>query len=55
MLPHATVVFHMQTFNVLLSIKWVDYVEGPMKYLALGPNFSLWVGEGWWGGWGWGW
>ena len=25
-----------------------------MKYQALRPKFSLWVGGGWWGGWWWG-
>ena len=29
-----------------MSTKWVDYVEEPMKYQALSPNFSLLVGEG---------
>ena len=37
-----------------LSTEWVDYVEEPMKYQALRPHFSLWVGGwsvlgvGWW-------
>ena len=44
--PHLSFVYQM------------DYVEEPMKYQALRPNFSLWVGGGWWNGWwwgGWGW
>ena len=40
----------------LLSTKWVDYVEEPMKYQALRPQFFSmggwgvvgWVVEGWW-------
>ena len=32
--------------NLLLSTEWVDYVEEPMKYQALRPHFSLWMG-GW--------
>ena len=40
-----------------MSTKWVDYVEEPMKYQALRPQFfsmgGWWVGLGWWwGGWG---
>ena len=47
----------------LLSTKWVDYVEEPMKYQALRPKFFSvgglgvvgqvvvgWVGVGWWWG-----
>ena len=32
--------------DVLLSTKWVDYVEEPMKYQALRPHFFSMVG-GW--------
>ena len=32
----------------LLSTEWVDYVEEPMKYQALRPHFSPWVGGGVW-------
>ena len=38
----------------LLSTKWVDYVEEPMKYCALRPQFFSMGGWGWWGGWWWG-
>ena len=43
----------------LLSTKWVDYVEEPMKYQALRPHFFSvggwrWWDGGWWGGWWWG-
>ena len=41
----------------LLSTKWVDYVEKPMKYQALRPQFFSmggWVGVGVVGGWWWG-
>ena len=53
--------------EIILSTKWVDYVEEPMKYQALRPQFFSvggwgwgWVGVGWvgWVGWmvvGWGW
>ena len=34
-----------------LSTEWVDYVEEPMKYQALRPQFSQWVGGGVWVGW----
>ena len=33
-----------------LSTKWVDYVEEPMKYQALRPQFFS-MGGGWWGWW----
>ena len=33
----------------LLSNEWVDYVEEPMKYQALRPNFFSVGGWGWWG------
>ena len=53
-------------YLISLSTKWVDYVEEPMKYQALRPQFFSmgrwgvvarwgwwWVGVGWWwGGWG---
>ena len=29
-----------------MSTDWVDYVEKPMKYQALRPQFSPWVGGG---------
>ena len=37
----------------LLSTEWVDYVEEPMKYQALRPQFFS-LGGWWWGGWSWG-
>ena len=46
----------VSTLPSSLSTEWVDYVEEPMKYQALRPQFSLWVGGG--GGvggeWSWG-
>ena len=38
--------------TTLLSTKWVDYVEEPMKYQALRPQFFSKGGWGWigWGG-----
>ena len=32
--------------SVLLSTKWVDYVEEPMKYQALRPQFFSMGGGG---------
>ena len=52
------IVHNNDRYFLFLSNKWVDYVEEPMKYQALRPPFSPWVGWGWWGWWwcgGWGW
>ena len=39
--------------TLFLSTKWVDYVEEPMKYQALRPQFFSVGGWGWQNGWGW--
>ena len=36
-----------------MSTKWVDYVEEPMKYQALRPQFFSMGGWGWWDQWWW--
>ena len=63
--PSGLVIIFFYAKVSFLSSEWVDYVEEPMKYQALRPHFSPWVGggggvgdggrEGWlvvgWGGW----
>ena len=44
--------YHFIARSFFLSTKWVDYVEEPMKYQALRPQF---FSMGGWGVVGWGW
>ena len=43
---------HVRCHSSILCTKWVDYVEEPMKYQALRPQFFT-VGSGGMGGGGW--
>ena len=45
----AVAILYVLDSNSFLSTKWVDYVEEPMKYQALRPQFFSVCG------WQWGW
>ena len=52
--PSGLVIISFDAKVSFLSTEWVDYVEEPMKYQALRPQFFSMGGWGWQGcGWWW--